>query len=119
MIPFNEKSMGPRGTQMPDLCWPARASAAAKPAGHEEATPPVSLFDGYLTDPTRPHESHELGPARWVGSVPHVHVLGVGLWRPRSAAPLKKSYFLRAAGEFFSGVRGGNAVFFDFWGVTS
>ena len=24
-----------------------------------EATPPVSLFDGYLTDPTRPHESHE------------------------------------------------------------
>ena len=24
-----------------------------------ETTPPVSLFDSYLTDPTRPHESHE------------------------------------------------------------
>ena len=24
-----------------------------------KATPPVSLFDGYLTDPTRPHESHK------------------------------------------------------------
>ena len=38
-IPLNEKSMGPRGTQLPDLSWPARASAAAEPAGHEEREP--------------------------------------------------------------------------------
>ena len=38
-IPLKEKSMGPRGTQLPDLCWPARASAAAKPAGKEERMP--------------------------------------------------------------------------------
>ena len=48
--------------------------------------------------------SEMLGPSRPKEGVPHVHVLGVGLWRPRSAAPLRNGYFLRAAGEFFFGV---------------
>ena len=47
-----------------------------------------------------------LGHARPKEGVPHVHVLGVGLCWPRSAAPLRNGYFLRAAGEFFSGGEG-------------